>query len=89
MSRTATYATTNIVILGDEIYAEDFSHETGKFEVPPRVAAFLDVAHVRKWGPFEGKHAMHGFTLWLWQDGIVVDKCRVLEAELSDEERRA
>lgn len=86
---THTYATTNIVILGGVIYAEDFSHDTSSVDVPDRVAAILDRDHLRKFGDFEGKTAMHLFTMWLHDKGAVVDQCAILGAELSDAERQA
>lgn len=85
---THTYSTTDIVILDGFIYAEDFSHET-QLEAPERVGKFIDPKRFRKFGPFDGESAMHLFTMWLQEEGAVVDKCWNVGAELSDAERQA
>ncbi len=89
MTTTHTYATTNIVILGGFIYAEDYGHETGQIDVPDRVAAHIDAEHLRKFGDFESASAMFHFTMWLHDVGAVVGQCWILGPELSDEERKA
>lgn len=89
MRTTHTYATTNIVILDGFVYAEDFSHATGIIEIPARVAQFVNPAHLRKFGDFDGASAMHHFTMWLHEVGAVVGQCSILGPELSDEERQA
>ncbi len=89
MTTTHTYATTNIVLLGGFVYAEDFGHDTAQVDVPERVTKFIDGEHLRKFGDFDGETAMHHFTMWLQAVGAVVDQCWILGPELSDEERKA